>query len=338
MKRVGNLFTRITGFDNLLKATRLASRGGKKFKASIARFLLNQEKEILQLQRELQTKTYCPRCYRQFTIHDPKKRTISVADFRDRVVYHALCLHIGPLLDRALIYDSYACRQGKGTHRALDRAQDFIRSYHYFLKLDIAKYFSSINQAKLKQMLARKIKDREVLWLIATIIDHAPPDCSTGYGLPVGNLTSQHFANFYLSPLDYHIKQQLNIKHYIRYMDDMLLLANDKTTLWDTFQESLHFLHDVLELNINERATLLSTVYRGVPFLGFNLFPNKRRIRKQNWNRFKKKFRTRQKQYLQGKISREHLIDSITSMTEFINTGDTCRLRRKFVDNFALEL
>ena len=338
MKRTGYLFAPICDFHNLLVATRLAARGGKKYRPTIAAFLLNQEKELVRLQQQLQDKSYRPRPYRQFTIYDPKQRTISVADFRDRVVYHALCRHLGPLLDKSIIDDSYACRPGKGLHLALSRASSFVNCGGYFLKLDIAKYFDSIDHHRLKALLARKIKDRDVLWLIDVIIDHVLPGNQLGRGLPIGNLTSQHFANYYLSPMDHHIANDLRIHRYCRYMDDMLLLAKDKNQLWGAYQEIVLFLQERLGLTLKDRATLLAPVEQGVPFLGFKIFPGRIRLLKKSWKRFKKHYLRRRCQYYAGEITAEKLVQSITSMTNYIACGDTGSLRGKFFDTNPIEV
>ncbi len=338
MKRVGNLYEKIIAFDNLVYSTQRAAKGGKKYRYSIAGFIMNQEKELLQLQRELRNKTYQPLPYQEFTIYDPKRRIISVAHFRDRVVYHALCCHIGPILDRCLIFDSYACRKNKGLHRTLKRVHAFVKQNRYFLKLDIRKYFGSIPHDRLKERLEQKIKDQDAFWLIDRIIGHVPERYTPGNGLPIGNLTSQHFANYYLSSLDHYIKQTLKIKAYLRYMDDFILLSRDKLTLWDACQEIVLYLQDHLGLQINEKATLLGPVSQGVPFLGFKLYPDKIFLLKRNWRRFKRRFIKRQNAYLEGSISEEDLIASVGSMSDFIEYGNTYALRKKFIEKFAIEI
>ena len=300
-------------------ATRLAAKGGKKYCPRIAAFLLNQEKELLRLQQQLEDKSYRPLPYRQFTIYDPKQRIISVADFRDRVVFQALCRHIGPLLDKTVIADSYACRAGKGLDQALARAASFVDNGGYFLKLDICKYFDSVEHQRLKELLERKIKDREVLWLLNTIIDHVPASNQPGHGLPIGNLTSQHFANYYLASLDRHIKSDLRIHRYCRYMDDLLLLLSNKGQLWGGYQEIVLFLEERLGLRLKERATLLAPVQQGVPFLGFRIFPGRIRLLKKSWKQFKKRYLRRRYQYECGTISAEELVQSLTSMSNYFD-------------------
>jgi len=215
MIRHGNLYDRITSFENLWNASRLA-RKGKRLKEGCSTFELNLEAELLHLQQELQDFSYQPGIYREFTIYDRKPRKISAAPYRDRVVHHALCAVTEPLFDRCFIHDSYACRSGKGTHAALKRFTRFARRFRYVLKMDIRKYFPSIDHSILKKKLRRKIKCPDTLWLIDTIIDgsnlqdeifvHFPGDdlfspLDRRRGIPIGNLTSQFLQTFTLIPL-----------------------------------------------------------------------------------------------------------------------------------------
>ena len=222
MKRHGNLFDKIISFENLLKASRKAQRG-KRLKNSTANFNLRLEPELLKLQKELQEQTYQIGSYKRFYIYDPKKRLISALPYRDRVVQHALCNVIEPIFDNGLIYDTYACRKDKGSHRAVDRFALYCRKNKYTLKCDIKSYFASIDHKVLSEMIKKKIKDPDALWLIKLIIDSTPSP-----GIPIGNLASQIFANLYLNGLDHYLKETVKCKHYIRYMDDLIVFDNDK--------------------------------------------------------------------------------------------------------------
>ncbi|HIC76905.1 MAG TPA: RNA-dependent DNA polymerase, partial [Candidatus Dadabacteria bacterium] len=213
MKRVGNLWSNIIDFDNLLFASRKAQRG-KRFQENVLRFNYDLEAELFDIRDELMEKTYQPGEYKTFEIYEPKKRMISAAPYRDRVVHNALCNVIEPIFEKSFIYDSYANRKEKGTHKALDRFVKYFRSSQYVLKCDIVKYFPSIDHEILKNLLRRKIKCKDTLWLINLIIDNSNPqipaneyfegdDLFTPFerkkGLPIGNLTSQFFANIYLN-------------------------------------------------------------------------------------------------------------------------------------------
>ena len=235
MKRLGDVFGRIVAFDNLLLAFRKARRG-KRRRPPVASFELRLERELLALQRELLTGDYHPGAYRLFTIYERKPRQIAAAPFRDRVVHHALLNVIEPVIDRRFIADSYACRAGKGTHAAVDRYQHWSRRHAYALKVDIARYFPSIDHDILKEKLRRYLKDGRVLRLFDRIIDGSPPFPDTGSpdyfpgddlfspldrprGIPIGNLTSQFLANLYLDGFDHFVKEELRVRPYLRYVD-----------------------------------------------------------------------------------------------------------------------
>lgn len=235
MKRLGHLWDSIVTFDNLLLAYRKARRG-KRSRDEVALFALNLEKELFQIQEALVNQTYQPGTYRLFILYERKPRQISAAPFRDRVVHHALMNIVEPLLDKRFIADSYACRQGKGVHLAVARYQQWANRYAYALKLDVARYFPSIDHTILKAQIAHHLKDPQVLWLFDTILDHSPlfPPAPLIYfpgddlftpverrkGIPIGNLTSQFLANLYLDGLDHFIKQELQVDAYLRYVDD----------------------------------------------------------------------------------------------------------------------
>ncbi|HAD10942.1 MAG TPA: RNA-dependent DNA polymerase, partial [Saprospirales bacterium] len=237
MKRLGGLFESIITFDNLLLAFYKA-RKGKRSNQNVAAFEANLEWELLRLAEELRTDTYQPGAYRTFLIHDPKQRMISAAPFRDRVVHHALCNIIEPIFEPTLITHTYANRKGKGIHAGIRYCQECVRKYSYVLKSDIKKYCPGIDHDILIKIIARKIKCTRTLLLIDRIIDNSnPQEIVLDYfpgdnlfttsqrrkGLPMGNLTSQFFANLYLSPLDHFIKEELQMEGYARYVDDLII-------------------------------------------------------------------------------------------------------------------
>src|SRR5271170_5765172 len=174
MKRHGDLWEQVISFEALLRAAEKA-RKGKRFRPAVAAFHFDQERALWKLHEELTTKTYRPGGYRSFFIYEPKKRQISAAPFRDRVVHHALTGVLEPIFERSFIHDSYACRKGKGTYAAVDRCQEFARRYRYVLKADVRKFFPSIDHAILKDLVARTVKDPHVLWLVDRITDHSHP-------------------------------------------------------------------------------------------------------------------------------------------------------------------
>jgi len=329
MKRIGHLFDTVVSFDNLIVAAKKAMRG-KTDNPSTARFHLNMEKEALELRAALLNGTYRPGPYDCFEIHDPKHRYICSVDIRDRVVHHAICNVLEPILERRFIFDSYACRVGKGTHRAVQRAQSFCRKRRYFLKTDVEKFFESIDHAVLKDLLRRKIKDPDLLRLMERIIDQPVPGYAPGKGLAIGNLTSQWWANFYLDPLDHFLKDDRGVKCYARYMDDAVLFADDKETLHLITADLRRFLSDRLKLRLKENATFIAPVTEGVPFLGFRIFPGLIRLKRKNVIRFRRKFRAAERQILAGGIDEAPFISAANSLVGHIRHADTHRMRQKF--------
>jgi len=342
LKTVKSLFNTIPTFDNLLLATRKA-RMGKRYKEKTSKFEENLENEIIKLQHELTTKTYRPGKYRSFDIYEPKKRMISAAPYRDRVVHHALCNIIEPVFEPAFIFDSYANRKGKGTHRAILKYQHFARTYKYVLKADIQKYFPSIDHQTLKQAIRRKITCKDTLWLIEMIIDNSNPqepvfnlfpgdDLFTASerrrGIPIGNLTSQFFANIYLNAFDHFIKETLRCKAYIRYVDDFVIFSNSKNELWEILRKCALFLQNY-RLVLHPKKSTVHRVRDGVEFLGHRVFPKCRLLKKQNIHRFKKRFRKMVRLFYAGKLTKEKLVCRYNSWQGHAAFSKTYRLRFK---------
>lgn len=328
MKRYGKLYPQVVSYENLLLAAHKALRG-KKFKASVASFYFHLENEVIALQEELTSNRYRPRPYRQFEIREPKVRQICSSDFRDRVVHHAICNVIDPLLERRLIFDTYACRNGKGAHAALEQTQNFARANNYFLKCDIQKYFQSIDLAILKNLLRRLIKDKDLLALLDIIVNHAVPDSEPGKGIPIGNLTSQHFANFYLGELDHYLKDRCGLKGYVRYMDDFICFSRDKNFLKELLSEIRLFIDQHLKLKLKEKVVRIAPVTEGVPFLGFRAYPNLIRLQRPNLIRLRKRIKRRERQLQRGLITEAGLASSVNSMIAHIAHVDSGMLRRK---------
>ena len=329
MKRYGHLFEHVCSFESLIRSALQAARG-KKTKPRVAMFLRNIENEVIAIEAELLAKTYQPRPYRTFKIHDPKERMICAADFRDRVVHHAVSSVLEPIFERTFISDTYACRKNEGTLRAMKRAQAFCRRYRYFLKLDVHKFFDSVDHEVLKDQLRRKVKDSGLLRLLDVFIDHPVPWTEAGKGIPIGNLTSQHFANFYLSGLDHYIKEYLRIDGYLRYMDDLVLFADEKDTLWDAYHRVERYLKENLRLSIKAGELLLAPVSQGLPFLGFRIFPGVIRINRKGWRRFRRKVMMRNGQLLKCEIEYEGWHRSVASLVGHMQQANTRNLRASF--------
>ncbi len=348
MKRVGNLWSNIIDFDNLLFASRKAQRG-KRFQENVLRFNYDLEAELFDIQDELMEKTYQPGEYKTFEIYEPKKRMISAAPYRDRVVHHALCNVIEPIFDKSFIYDSYANRKEKGTHKALDRFVKYFRSSQFVLKCDIVKYFPSIDHEILKNLLRRKIKCKDTLWLINLIIDNSNPqipaneyfegdDLFTPFerkkGLPIGNLTSQFFANIYLNQLDHFIKDELGIKKYVRYVDDFAVFSDDKLFL-KKLRQKIELELEKYRLRIHPVKSQITHATYGENFLGFRIFPNKIRVKSDNLRRARRRMKDLQDDYKNGLKGMDEIGQSIQSWVSHLNYGDTYRLRKDIFRNLV---
>lgn len=327
MKRAGFLFEQVADFHGLCGAARRVLRGRRSL-PGYARLAYEIEGEVLALQRELVAGTYRPRPYRTFMIADPKPRTISAADLRDRVVHHALCASLEPVFEQVAVFDSYACRPGKGTHKAVARAGEFARRYRYFLKLDIRHCFETIDHEILKRLMRRVIKDRRVLWLVDLLIDHGAPGSSSGKGLPIGNLTSQHFANFYLTRLDHFVKEFLRVPGYVRYMDDELLFGDSKADLWRWYEAVRSFVADRLRLELKDEVMVLAPVTEGIPFLGLRVWPRWVRLNRCSRQRFLRGVRRLERSVEDGGMSDQAFERSMASRVGHLTIADTVGLRR----------
>ena len=345
MKTYKNLYPQIYAFENLFLAYRAAARG-KRGKPEVAAFEQDLEPNLFRLQEQLSTQTYQPGPYTHFPVHDPKSRIISAAPFRDRVVHHALVRVIEPIFEARFIHDSYACRVGKGTHRALDRCQEFARRYPYVLQCDLVHFFPFIDLTVLREILARPIADGRTLWLVDRIIESGrdvpnryPPIYFPGddlfaatrpRGLPIGNLTSQFWANCYLNPLDQFIKRELKCQGYLRYVDDLLLFADDKRTLW-RWKAGVADFTVWLRLLMHDRESTVYPVTNGIPFLGFRIYPDRRRLKRRNGVAFARRFRALRAAVAAGEITYDQLHQSVQGWLAHAAHGDTEGLRRALV-------
>lgn len=341
MKTYKHLYPQIYTWETLEKAYRQA-RKGKRGNQGVADFEYAWESNLLRLQEELFTKTYRPGPYHSFYIHDPKKRLISAAPFRDRVVHHALCLLIEPIFEARFIHDSYANRVGQGTHRALDRCTYFARRYRYVLPCDIRQHFPSIDHAILRQILAKQIACSNTMWLIDQILAGGMGILSEEYelvyfpgddllaatrprGLPIGNLTSQFWSNCYLNPLDHFVKRDLKCPAFIRYVDDMLLFADDKQTLQRWRAAIIDYLVN-LRLVIHTEQSQPRPVSEGIPFLGFVVYPDYRRVKGRKVVGYRRRLKPLWQAYRRGEIGPAEVMASVQGWLAHISHGDAWAL------------
>ncbi len=325
------MFEEFCSFQNLYLASQSAQKG-KRYKEGTAVFNFDLENNLLYLQKELQKGQYQFGNYVSFYVHDPKTRFISAAPYQDRVVHHAVCNIIDPLFEKTFVFDLYSNRKDKGTHKAVDRYQKFCRLNEYVLKCDICKYFASIDKHKLFEVIQRKIKDKRLLAVIKEIIWSYAFNGDTG--LPLGNLTSQLFANIYLSGMDHFVKEELKCGHYIRYVDDFVIFDKDKQRL-HTIKQALQVFLAEHNLKLHPDKTQIRKVSEGVRFLGYKIFPEYRLVDKANVKRFKSKLRKYQKQYSNNQISLHKIFESMQSWNAHAGHADSYKMRKELFDKYA---
>jgi retron-type reverse transcriptase len=348
MKRVGNLWPQVVSFDNLLGAAKDAARG-KRSRPDVAWSRLNLEPELLRLKRELESGEYRPGAYRTFEVREPKPRLISAAPFADRVVHHALTRVLEPIFEKRFVANSFACRKGKGTHRALAAAWEACRRFAYVLKCDAQKYFASIDHAILKELLAQVIKCRATLDLALRIIDgsnrqeeaicYFPGDTlftphERRRGLPLGNQTSQFFANVYLNPLDHFVLRELRPGHYVRYVDDFLLFGDDKRELGEMRARVEDFLAE-LRLRIHARKSRVYRASDGVTFLGWRVFPARLRLVRSNVVRWRRRLKAMCAAYRAGTTRLSDVTTRVRAWIAHAEHGNTWKLRAQLFDQRA---
>jgi retron-type reverse transcriptase len=317
-------------YGNVQKAYNKA-RKCKRHRKDVLIFTKDKEENLDKVREDIINLAYEPSKYHYFKVYEPKERQIMALPFYDRVVQHAINNVLEPIFDKRFISQSYACRKGKGMHAASDTLKEWLyewNKYHqdqplYAIKADIHHYFQSIDHAVLKTEIRKVIKDAGVLALLDRIIDHNGnmPD---GVGIPVGNLTSQLFANIYLDALDQFIKHELGVEAYIRYMDDFVILSPDKEQLRSWLARIEQFLREELKLEFNPKTTILAAK-NGIDFVGYKHRATHRKVRKDSIKRIKRTI----KKCESGKITKEQLQKSIQSWTGHAGHADSYNLRKK---------
>jgi len=301
---IHNVFSQIISMDNLYQSF-LKFKKGKREKLDAQLFERNLEDNLFRLHFELKNKIYAHKHYTSFYINDPKRRHIHKADVRDRIVHHAIYRILYPLFDKSFIFDSYSCRTGKGVHRAVNRLEVFVRkvgknysSDCFFLKCDIKKFFASVDHETLKELIFCKVNDGNAMWLVDKVIDSfvsSQKDFSSvdeiikKAGIPIGNLTSQLFANVYLNELDQFVKHELKVKYYIRYCDDFVIIGHNKEELRKFKNQIEFFLQFKLKLSLHEEKLIIQKLHQGIDFLGYVTLVRHRVLRTKTKKRMIKK-------------------------------------------------
>lgn len=325
------LWEEVVSFNALMRASRRAARN-KRGVRGVAKWMADLELRCLELEERLREGSWRPGKPTTFVIHDPKTRTITAAAFEDRVVHHALMDALEPRFEAVMSPNSFACRKGKGTHAAVRRSRELVRQHEWFLKLDVANFFRSLQHGVVLETLASCVGEERVLKLAETIVR---PAGACGVGLPIGNLTSQWLANLVLNRLDHFVARELKAPGFIRYMDDFVLFAETKGALRRAFIRVSSFLGEELQLELKARATILARVDQGLPFLGWRIYRGTIRLRPANRKRMSARMRFRQRQYEVGAIPEDAYLASMRSSFEHLRHGSTLCLRRRWLEDFS---
>ena len=339
-KPAKNLWSKFLEWENFMQAAYKASKG-KRYHWEVLRFKTNLEENLLRIREQLISHTWYPGSFRTFMIYEPKERMIHAPIFGDRIVHHALVQVMGEYFERRFIDHSFACRVGKGTHAASECLSHMLRSASarwgnpvYVLKADISKYFPSINHDILLKIISRIIGDKEILLVIERIVKHA--SCIDGsVGLPLGALTSQLFANTYLDQLDHYIKDEIGMQYYVRYMDDFIILHNNKQELWNILTGISDFLISELHLTLNAKTRIFPHSH-GIDFAGYRHWPNYKLPRKRNLRQARRRFMHYSMMYEEGRLDIESVRSSVASFVGYIKHCKGWRSAGSTLDKLVL--
>jgi len=336
-----NIYPEIYNLSNLLLAWRKA-RKGKTKKPYVNEFEKDTIRNLLLLHEELKNKTYFPKPLKTFILRDPKTRKINKSAFRDRIVHHALVRILEPIFDKTFIYDSCANRKGKGNLFALKRFEKYQRkitnnltSGGYCLKADIKHYFQEVDNSILINLLRKKINDEKTISLIRKILDNKTiserererldESFTHDNGMPLGNLTSQFFANIYLNELDYFVKHKLKAKYYIRYVDDFIILHHSKEQLKEWKKKIEEFLNAELRLELHPQKSKITSLSQGIDFVGFRNFYHFKLLRKRNIRNMERKI----KLFNENLIVKDKLLESFQGWQAYAKWADSYKLRKE---------
>jgi retron-type reverse transcriptase len=341
MKKPRDLWQELCAYKNLELAWKRA-RKHKTKKRYVIEFEKNLNENILMLRTELLLHAYRPLLLKTFILRDPKTRVISKSDFRDRVVHHALCNIIEPIFDKAFIYDSYANRKSKGTLAAIKRFEHFkIKTSRnltklkedkgvkgFVLKADVRHYFDTVDHKILIKIIRKRINDKRIIWLIKTILSNYKTKLP-GKGMPLGNLTSQFFANVYLNELDQYVKHVLKAKHYIRYVDDFVILHLSAERLGYYKEQINYFIKEKLALQLHSDKSKIHPLYTGTDFLGLRIYSHHRLLKKRNIRKFRTKLELMHSEYEVKKVNYDEIYDFLEGWAAYSKYANTFKLRRK---------
>ena len=338
-KIILNAYEELCSYENFEKAFKKA-RKGKTKKQYVLEFEKELEKNLVKLSNELIKEDYRPNPLKTFILRDPKTRKISKSDFRDRIVHHAICNIIEPYFEKIFIYDSFANRLGKGTLNSIKRFDEFKRKVSknntircFVLKADIKSYFESVDHKLLLKFLRKRVNDARIMDLIQIILSNHHNNC-LGRGMPLGNLTSQFFANVYLNELDQFIKHKIRAKYYIRYVDDFVILHKSKKILEKYKLRINLFLAKDLKIELHKEKSRVILLNKGVGFLGFRIFYYHKLLVQKNMRKFNKKMKKIRILYMKGKFPREKVIEKFEGWLAYISHANSYKYRKQITSQF----
>ena len=326
-------YNQLITIENLFQAY-YEFRQGKKKRLDLQVFERNLEDNLFVLLQSLKNKSYRHGAYQEFYVNDPKRRHIHKAPVSDRVLHHLLYKYLYSLFDIQFIYDSYSCRINKGTHKGVKRLYQFTRKVSknytgdcYVLKCDIKKFFASVDHEILLSLLRSKIQDEDILSLLTEVINSFSSELGNGIGIPLGNLTSQVFANIYMNKLDQFMKQNLKIKYYLRYADDFAIVSEEKDFLEDLIPKIENFLRIELNLKFHEKKVILRNLKHGVDFLGYVVLPNIILPRTKTKRRMFRKIEEKIQECNKNEISEHSLNQTIQSYLGYLSHCEAFELK-----------
>lgn len=332
-------------YDNLISIENLFQawdefKKGKLKKKDVQEFNRNLEDSLFDLHQKLRSKTYRHGKYQDFYINDPKRRHIHKASVSDRIVHHLLYKYLYEIFDKTFIYDSYSCRLDKGTHKAVKRLKMFTRKVSknysgqcWVLKCDIKKFFASVDHKILSTLLRKKIKDKNILWLLREVIQSFRSEIDQDRGIPLGNLTSQIFANIYLNELDQFIKHKLKVKYYLRYADDFLILSKNRKYLEKFAIPISDFLLNQLKLNLHPQKIIFRELSWGIDFLGYIVLPRHILLRTKTKKRMLKRINLKLDDLENRRISEEPFYNTLISYFGLLKHSNSYRLKQEIINN-----
>ncbi|MBQ6024521.1 MAG: RNA-dependent DNA polymerase [Lachnospiraceae bacterium] len=353
---IENAWNEICSYQSLVKAHENA-RKGKRYRPEVLGFTARLEDYLIEIQEKMIDGTYELGPYRKKWIIIPKKRLVMALPYMDRIVQWSIYQYINPIFDKLMIEDSYACREGKGSHKASHKLQYWMRKVRrktggewYYLKLDISKFFYRVNHEILIRILEKRIKDTEFMNFLKNIINSRvepfglPPGKSPqevpqeewlyDVGMPIGNLTSQLFANIYLNELDQYCKHKLKIHYYIRYMDDIVILGSSKEELKGLLEDIRRYLNEELRLDLNKK-TCIRPIRCGVEFVGLKITAQRIRLRKSTTKRIKKEVKGICERYADGRMGEGAFKRRAASISGLLSHADTRKLRDRLNELYS---